>query len=145
MSQQLTATEPQSVDYNISSVTVYSDRADVTRSTTLELSVGKHLLVFEGLPDNTDVSSVRVEGLGDFVLNDIKTQLVYFESTQNQKLAELETQRDGLYLERHKLEAHSQRSEKSEKALEKILKRITTAGKGKEGVEMNFSRLPCGV
>lgn len=48
----------------ISSVTVYADRAQVTRTASQKLKPGSYLVVFEGLPTLIQDDSVRVEGKG---------------------------------------------------------------------------------
>ncbi len=49
---------------SISAVTVYADRAQVTRTASLKLKPGSYLVVFEGLPTLVQDDSVRVEGKG---------------------------------------------------------------------------------
>ena len=48
----------------ITAVTVYTDRARVTRSAEIELSAGETVLLLSGLPAKMDKDSVRVSGKG---------------------------------------------------------------------------------
>ncbi len=50
------------VDSKITSATVYSNRANVTRSAKIEIPAGEHNLVFKGLPISIDPNSLRIEG-----------------------------------------------------------------------------------
>lgn len=52
------------LDAPITAVTVYTDRARVTRSNEIELSAGESVLVLSGLPAKMDKDSVRVSGKG---------------------------------------------------------------------------------
>lgn len=54
------------------SVTVYSDRALVTRAAETPLSRGETVLVFSDLPSATDPASVQVSGSGAFSLRDVR-------------------------------------------------------------------------
>jgi hypothetical protein len=49
-------------DSTIKAVTVYSDRAKVTRTATVEIPAGAHIVVFRGLPESLFADSLRAEG-----------------------------------------------------------------------------------
>lgn len=59
------------LDSYITSVTVYSDRAQITRSAKTDVSLGENRLGFKGLPENIDRSSIQVKGTGKAVIKDI--------------------------------------------------------------------------
>ncbi len=63
---------------SISAVTVYSDRASVTRTATVELPAGASNVVFGGLPQTIYTDSLRSEGqsTGDVVLGAIESRVV---------------------------------------------------------------------
>lgn len=50
---------PQAVDSRISAVTVYADRAVVTRTARLQLPKGQHEIALEQLPFQLDDASLR--------------------------------------------------------------------------------------
>lgn len=50
---------PQAVDSRISAVTVYADRAVVTRTARLQLPKGQHEIALEQLPFQLDDTSLR--------------------------------------------------------------------------------------
>ena len=62
--QAQAATRTLSADSKIVSVTVFADRAQVTRSATVSLEPGSNLVTFEGLPLLVVEDSLRVEGKG---------------------------------------------------------------------------------
>ena len=63
----------------IDAVTVFPDRADVTRSAAAELPAGRHTIVFDGLPAGLMTDSLRVSGKGDaaFVIGSVETKEIH--------------------------------------------------------------------
>lgn len=75
----------------ISAVTVYSDRAQVTRTATERLAAGEYRLVFDNLPMGLQPGSIQVNGTGNAVLSDVKTNLKrYSESADRAQKALLD-------------------------------------------------------
>ena len=73
------------LDSKITQVTVYSDRAEVTREGKLNLDKGIQQLVFDNLPDAVDRDSIQVNGKGAAVLKDVKIQARYFADIPDQE------------------------------------------------------------
>lgn len=65
-------------DSRITAVTVYTDRATVTRSAVIELPAGPSTLVFNDLPAHLFADSLRTEGssTGDVVLGALESKIV---------------------------------------------------------------------
>lgn len=84
--QQLTATS------RISRVTVYADRALVTRSATLTLKPGMNLVTFEGLPVLLAEDSLRAQGkgTGQARIAGLTVKNVFLERLQEKHVRELE-------------------------------------------------------
>ena len=89
-------------DSHISAVTVYSDRASVTRTATIDLPAGASTIVLNGLPETLFADSLRAEGEAeaDVVLGAIESKIVSSselaaprERELNTKLLELNDQR----------------------------------------------------
>jgi len=76
----------------IGSVTVFSDRAQVTRSATLSLDAGTTLVNFDGLPQLMDEDSIRVEGKGTGTarIAGITVKNVFLERAHEKRVLELE-------------------------------------------------------
>jgi uncharacterized protein (TIGR02231 family) len=72
------------VDSKIDKITVYSDRAMITRTASVELNAGEQSLLFHNIPYEIDVNSVRVHGSGDAVLKDIQIKTAYFSEVQGE-------------------------------------------------------------
>lgn len=78
-----------SLTSTICSVTVYADRAQVTRKGVLNLKKGTHKIVFDELPDKLDKNSIQVSGLGQAQLKDVKFKKKYYEDIPDEKIKKL--------------------------------------------------------
>lgn len=110
----------------ISEVTVYSDRAEVVKHLEGNLEAGEHVLNFDNLPGSADLSSVRVQGKGDFALIDIKAETIQTTDTADTRLKELEDKKEELSKQLKELNMSDARISNRKAALEKILTRLTT-------------------
>lgn len=80
------------VDSTISAVTVYTDRAVVTRTATVELAGGTTELVFANLPQALNERSLQVSGRGtaQALILDVSAKQTYVDFTPNARVKELE-------------------------------------------------------
>ena len=94
----LAAAAPMPVDSSISAVTVYTDRAVVTRTASLELRGGITELVFPNLPEALNERSLQVSGKGtaQALILDVSTRQTYVDFTPNARVKELEDALRGL-------------------------------------------------
>ena len=78
----------------IGAVTVYQDRAVVTRQASAELAAGEHELVLEKLPASLQDNSLQVaaKSTGQATLLDVKVRTAYEANTPNDRLRQLELQ-----------------------------------------------------
>ncbi|MGH8815581.1 mucoidy inhibitor MuiA family protein [Achromobacter pestifer] len=79
---------------SIGSVTVYQDRAVVTRSASSELTAGEHELVLENLPVSLQENSLQVsaKSTGQAALLDVKVRDAYQADTANERVRALQEQ-----------------------------------------------------
>ena len=110
----------------ISEVTVYSDRAEVVKHLEGNLEAGEHVLSFENLPGSADLSTVRVQGKGEFALIDIKAETIQTTDTADTRLKELEDKKEELAKQLKELNMSDARINNRKAALDKILTRLTT-------------------
>ena len=110
----------------ISEVTVYSDRAEVVKHLEGNLEAGEHVLSFENLPRSANLSTVRVQGKGDFALIDIRAEAIQTTDTADTRLKELEDKKEELSKKLEELNTSDARINNRKAALEKILTRLTT-------------------
>jgi uncharacterized protein (TIGR02231 family) len=82
------------VDSTITGVTVYTDRAVVTRTGTVQLAGGTTELVFANLPQALNDRSLQVSGRGtaQAVILDVSARQTYVDFTPNARVKELEDQ-----------------------------------------------------
>ena len=66
--------KPTELNSEITAVTVYVDRAEITRTASQILKAGEHRLLFTPLPFDIEEKSIRVSGKGPAVLEDIRYQ-----------------------------------------------------------------------
>ncbi|WP_309399408.1 mucoidy inhibitor MuiA family protein [Cerasicoccus maritimus] len=114
----------------IAGVTVFGDRAEVTREATLDLEAGTHHIRFEGLPANTDRQSLQLQCDGPLVLQDIRLVTTYLEEVANEQSRALFKQLNALKLDRRRNELATARIEQEIKALQSIWKGVTTPTDG---------------
>ncbi len=110
----------------ITGVTVYADRAQVTRVGKINLAPGTHQILFAGLPDDIDRNALRVNGTGNGTIQDIEYFRKHSEEIQDDKLKKLTDQKerlqDSIDVFRDKI-----KQSKSETAfVEAIIKKLTT-------------------
>ena len=86
------------VPSTISAVTVYTDRAVVTRTATVELAGGTTELVFANLPQALNERSLQVSGRGtaQALILDVSAKQTFVDFTPNVRVKELEDQLKGL-------------------------------------------------
>lgn len=79
---------------SIGAVTVYQDRAVVTRSASSELPAGEHELVLEKLPATLQDNSLQVsaKSTGQATLLDVKVRDAFQADTANERVKQLEEQ-----------------------------------------------------
>ena len=125
----LAAAEVPTTGAKIARVTVYADRAEVVRRFATTLPAGEHALVFDALPGETDLSSVRVTGQGSFSLVDIRAETIQTLEVTDTQVRELSTK---LKAEQVKLQEVTQaqtRNAQRRASLDKVLGRLTAVGK----------------
>ncbi|MCX6944585.1 MAG: DUF4140 domain-containing protein, partial [Opitutales bacterium] len=88
----LASAAPAPVDSTIRAVTVYTDRAVVTRTAHVALAGGITELVFANLPETLTERSLQVSGQGtaQALILDVSTRRTYVDFTPNARVKELE-------------------------------------------------------
>ena len=89
----LLSAQPKNLNTNIERVTVFFTGAQVIRTATTPLSIGKTELVFKGLTPNLDTRSVQVRGEGDFTVLSVTPRTNFLESaTKRDTISDLQQQ-----------------------------------------------------
>lgn len=86
--------DPTPADSAIMAVTVYTDRAVVTRTASLDLPAGVTELAFANLPAGLDARSLQVSGQGtaQATILDVSARRTYVATTPNPRAKQLEDQ-----------------------------------------------------
>jgi uncharacterized protein (TIGR02231 family) len=76
--------KPIPAQSRITEVTVYTDRAQVIRTASLQVTPGEQVIRLSGLPEAIDQNSVQVSGLGNASIRDVSFKREHFAQTQDQ-------------------------------------------------------------
>jgi hypothetical protein len=123
------------VDSRITSVTVYADRAIVTRTTSNQLAAGEHTLVFENLPSALLDPSLQASGFGvpGATILDVSAQTIYSESTANERVWALEDQIKNLQKQRRVLDDRGKILEEQRTFVQRMLQASTNSASAASG------------
>jgi uncharacterized protein (TIGR02231 family) len=101
------ATQTLSAVSRISAVTVYADRAQVTRTSTVSLKPGTNLVSFDALPLTMAEDSIRAEGTGPgrSRIAGLAVKTVFLERLQEKRIHELEDEIQALSRKVESIEA----------------------------------------
>lgn len=125
------------VPSSVVAVTVYSDRALVTRRATQDIAAGESTLVFTDLPAATDAASLQVSGKGAFTLRDVRIVTRQRARDVSAELKALEDERRG-YEERLAVENDRVREAEAERLfLAEMAKRLTSSAGSSETLPLD--------
>jgi len=114
----------------ISAVTVYRDRAVITRTASAQLAAGEQVLSFENLPAALVDQSLQASGRGiaGATILDVSAQNVFAEATSNDRVKELENQIKELQRQRRVLDDRGKVLEEQRGFVQRMLQASTTTG-----------------
>ncbi|MDD2763146.1 MAG: mucoidy inhibitor MuiA family protein [Opitutaceae bacterium] len=114
-------------DSHISAVTVYADRAVVTRIATVDLAAGEQAVAFERLPAALLDQSLQVSGRGTAAATilDVNTQTAYIDFVPNARVQELEDQIRGLQKQQRTLDDRAQILNEQREFVKRMLQSAT--------------------
>jgi uncharacterized protein (TIGR02231 family) len=114
----------------ISAVTVYRDRAIITRTASAQLAAGEQVLSFENLPAALVDQSLQAAGRGvaGATILDVSAQNVFTEATSNDRVKELETQIKELQRQRRVLDDRGKVLEEQRGFVQRMLQASTMTG-----------------
>jgi len=111
------------VDSRITAVTVYIDRAVVTRTATASFTAaGPHELVFEKLPASLNEQSLQVSGKGTAAATilDVSAKQTFLDFTPNERVKALEDQLRGLAKQRRALDDRGRLLDQQRQTVDRI-------------------------
>ncbi len=119
------------VNSRIGSVTVYTDRARVTRQAQVGMRTGTHTLRFSDLPEAIDPGSIQISGAGDAVLHDVRLERIQLSENPDPRYRELEKQMEFFQDSLRKVTDRRGHAEKEKAFIQKIADGLA-APSGKE-------------
>ena len=132
-----TAIAQVTVRSRIVEVTVYADRALVTRRADTDIPAGETTLVFTGLPAATDPASLMVSGKGAFTLRDVRLTIRQLTRDLSAEQKSLEDEKRGY---EDSLAAENDRIREAEAErlfLTEMMKRVTSSAGDSEAPPMD--------
>ncbi len=120
----------EQIDSEIVEVTVFTDRAQVTRGASFNLQPGEHKLVLSNLPDQIDPNSIQVKGSGNFMLSDVKLTTRYLTQVVSIRIRELIEQKDSLEIKLNHYTDQVNEAESEKRFIENIARKLTDTGVG---------------
>ncbi|MCF6365244.1 MAG: mucoidy inhibitor MuiA family protein [Bacteroidales bacterium] len=109
----------------ITKVTVFNDRAQVTRIAETDTTKGEHIFRFENLPESIEEKSIQVNGLGKVLLKEIKYKDVYYEEVQDEKKKKLYNDAVQVQFAIQEISDQIAHAEKEKQFMENIVVKIT--------------------
>ena len=124
-------------DSTIKEVTVFRDRAAVTRTATVSLLAGSNRIRFENLPDRTAPNSLQAIGRGNAVLADVQFKSENFEAIPDETRKALYARRDELQARMSGLEDTFARLRKQKQFLDQIAEKVTFTAASEGELELD--------
>lgn len=121
----------------ITSVTVFSDRAQITRSTTKYLSKGEHKILFDELPKGIEQNSIQANGKGNAVLRDVSFKTEQFTQITDEKIKHLKNKLQSLQDKHTELNDNTMQANDVKQVVRDILTKLTSTTEETENVELN--------
>ncbi len=121
----------------ISAVTVYSDRAQITRTAKIKLTAGEHILVFANLPEGIEENSVQVDGKGPGTLSDVRFKVEYLTEVSDASIRKLMNIEQKLKDDIGTLNSKKQRIQSEMTFVKDIANRLTTVTDKSEPAELD--------
>ncbi|MDP8203590.1 MAG: mucoidy inhibitor MuiA family protein [Candidatus Tenebribacter mawsonii] len=126
-----------SIESNITSVTVYADRAQITRSATTYLTKGEHKILFDELPQNIEQNSIQANGKGNAILRDVTFKTEQFAQITDEKKKSLTNRLQGLLDIQNGLNDKTTQAVDLKQVVRNILSKLTSTNEETENVELN--------
>ena len=125
------------LESEITAVTVYTDRALITRTAKITLDSGEHHLFFDDLPESIEQKSIRLTGSGEVLLRDINFKTIYFEETQSDLKRKILDKQNELNEELNLQYKQIELADLERDFLDKITEKITSPEKIRNSEELN--------
>ena len=133
--QESTETRPFEFSTTVKEVTVYTDRAMVTRIAETQLETGSHTIYLDNVPDKLNEDSIRVNGFGGakVLIEDFKVHQIHYREVPESRIRTLMDEKEKLEKQRKIHEAEIGVIEDQKSFLKEI--RVSTTDSISQGFE----------
>lgn len=133
--QESTETRPFEFPTTVKEVTVYTDRAMVTRIAETQLETGSHTIYLNNVPDKLNEDSIRVNGFGaaKVLIEDFKVHQIHYREVPESRIRTLMDEKEKLEKQRKIHEAEIGVIEDQKSFLKEI--RVSTTDSISQGFE----------
>jgi uncharacterized protein (TIGR02231 family) len=121
------------VSSQVTDVTVYNDRAQVSRTAQVELGQGINTLVFEDLPELVDSRGIQVDGSGSATVLDVRFKTENFKDIPKDAWKDLFDKQTRLQDEEKAVVQKIERLDEAKSFLKKISTKVTHTAEKEEG------------
>ncbi len=121
----------------ITSVTVFRDRAQITREGTFNIIKGEESVQFKGLPEAIEQNSIQVKGSGSAVLKDITFKKEHFTMAPNEMQKELYRRKEELDEKLLSVSDSINQANKEKEFIDNIAKKLTGISESDSTVELD--------
>ncbi|MEA2095225.1 MAG: mucoidy inhibitor MuiA family protein [Candidatus Cloacimonadota bacterium] len=125
------------IESKITSVTVYSDRAQITRSATTFLTKGEHKILFDELPQSIEQNSIQANGKGNAILRDVTFKTEQFAQITDEKKKTLTDKLLGLQDKKITFNDKTSQAKDEKRVVKAILSKLTSTTEKTEKVELD--------
>ena len=115
----------ETLESKITAVTIFTDRAQITRTANIVLAKGEQTVNFSDLPKSIEQKSIQVSGEGNAILNDIKFKQVYYEEIQHEEIKVLFGKIEDINKEIKIISDTLTHAHKEKELVEKIAEKLT--------------------
>ncbi len=127
----------QTLSSSITAITVFTDRALITRTAQLSLAAGEHQLLFDLLPETIDQKSVQVSGLGNANLSNVKFKKEFYAEIPGEDAGILHQEKQKITDELSQVHLKLTRLEKEKTFVDEIVKKITAPTEKSDATELD--------
>lgn len=125
------------LESQVALVTVFPNRAQITRTAIASLPAGEHWLVFDNLPASIDQKSVQVNGRGSAIITKVQFQQTFHEPPSDEVYKALQASKQTKETAIRVLQEKLKRLEKQKQLLDGIAQKITNTNKSYDAADLN--------
>jgi len=125
------------VESTITSVTVYADRAQITRSATTYLTKGEHKILFEELPQSIEQNSIQANGKGNAILRDVTFKTEQFAQITDETKKALNDELLELQDTKNTYNDQKTQAQDEKRVVKDILTKLTTTTEETKNMELD--------